>query len=275
MCEAGFGRERDEREQAAAFAPHDDNPFPIVPDDTADAVDAAEPMTPDEIGFDPEPAAATVPEDHGVTDPTITAIRAPDSRQFLRALIALTIGAADDASLGITLSRLGQALADERQDEALTFQTLVDELDRGRVDEAALGSSAPTIAAFVARLVTGENASDDAEALSRLVAAAETIVGETLEAGGSRAWRRLARFAVTIGGAEPRSARCRSARSRTCCRVLAPGSDLHAARAGRPPVTVISLTDDLRGDPSSRSGGGLSRVGFVISGPVEIVILDR
>ncbi|HEY1797183.1 MAG TPA: hypothetical protein VGG57_13820 [Stellaceae bacterium] len=261
-------------EEAAAFARHDDNPFPIVPDDAADAAEAT---MPDDTGADPNPATTPEPEEHGFTDriipdPIIGAIRAPDSRQFIRALITHTMAAADDASLGIALSRLGHALAEDGQDEALTFQTLVDDLGRGRVDQAALRGLTPVIVAFVARLVAGGNPSDDAEALRHLAAAAETVVGETLEAGGSRAWRRLPRFAATIAD---RAAQRELPLGAVADMLPRLGGRFGLTRnepAGR--GTVISLTDDLRGDPPRGAAADEPRR-LVISGPVEIVILDR
>lgn len=257
-------------EEAAAFARHDENPFPIVPDDTADTAEAA---SASETAADPEPAAAPEPEDGDITNPVTAAVLAPNTRQFLRALMALLIGGStDDASLGIALSRLGQALAEDRQDEDLTFQALVDALDRGRVEEAGLHGLAPIAAAFVARLVAGDAASGDADALHQLVAAAETMVGAALEAGGTRAWRRLPRFAATIAERAAQRGLPLGAVAEMLPRLGARFGLTRHEPAGR--GTVVSTTDDLRGD-SPRGAAADEPRRMVISGPVEIVILDR
>ena len=275
-------------EEATAFARHDENPFPIVPDDTADIAEA---RIPDETGAGadseptatPEPSAGEDPNfdepaehDGGQIGPIVGAVLAPDSRQFLRALIVHLVGASDDASLGIALSRLGQALAEDRHDEGLTFQNLVDALDRGRLDDIALHHLTPIVAAFVARLVAGANSPNavpgDSETLHQLVSAAEALVAETFEAGGSRAWRRLPRFAATIAE--------RAAQRELPLGAVAEMLPRLGARFGltqRDPGsrgTVVSITDDLRGDPPRGAAADEPRR-MVISGPVEIVILDR
>src|SRR5690349_18911147 len=180
-------------EEAAAFARHDESPFPIVPDDAADAADIP---PPGQSATDSEPGSPGNLDGSGPADPIVATVLSADSRQFVRALISQVLAAADDAGLGIALSRLGQALAEDWRDETLTFQSLVDGLDRGRLDEAALRRLVPIVAAFVTRRVTGEMAPDEPEALHRLLSAAQTVVEETLAAGGSRQWRRLPRFAA-------------------------------------------------------------------------------
>jgi hypothetical protein len=263
-------------EEVAAFARNDENPFPIVPDDLADATEvSAEFAPPGETGFDPEPEPTATPEaeSHEAADPVAAAILAPDSRHFIRALIGrLIAGSGDDTSVGIVLSRLGQALAEDRQDEHLTFQSLVDALDRGRVEEAALRDLTPIIAAFVARLVARETSPADGEALPQFVAAAESVVGETLESGGSRAWRRLPRFAATIAERAAQRELPLGAVAEMLPRLGARFGLTRREPAGR--GTVISLTDDLRGDPPRGAAADEPRR-MVISGPVEIVILDR
>jgi hypothetical protein len=186
------------------------------------------------------------------------------------------VAAGDDASLGIALSRLGQALAEDRHDDGLTFQNLVDALDRGRLGDTALRHLAPIVAAFVARLVAGENSpiaiAGDSDAPRQLVSAAEALVAETLEAGGSRAWRRLPRFAATIAE--------RAAQRELPLGAVAEMLPRLGVRFGLTPRelgargSVVSITDHLRGDPPRGAAADEPRR-MVISGPVEIVILDR
>jgi hypothetical protein len=186
--------------------------------------------------------------------------------------MAPVMASADDASLGIALSRLGQALAEDRQDDGLTFQALVDALDRGRLDEAALLGLTPIVAAFVARLVIGETSPGDGEATRQLAIAADTVVGETLAAGGSRAWRRLPRFAATIAERSAQRELPLGAVAEMLPRLGARFGLTRPGPAGR--GTVVSLTDDLRGAPPRGAAADEPRR-MVISGPVEIVILDR
>ncbi len=282
-------------EEAAAFARRNEpsDPFPIVPDDSPEAV-AGGTTGAGDVGFDagsaaPEQQLPSSPDrqdgdlgdaDGVSTDPVTAAVVAVDSRQFLFALIGILAdnaqrGTGGEAAFGVALGRVGQALADGA-DEASAFQAVVDALDRQRLGEAAMRDVIPITAAFMARVVAGWNLRHreglETAAVDRLVEAAAKVADGALAAGGSRAWRRLPDIAVTIAG--------RAAQRGLGLGALADALPRLAPRFGlapREPAArdgVISITDHPRAE-LSRGGAADEPRRMVISGPVEIVILDR
>ncbi len=281
-------------DKAAAIADrldHDD-PFPIVPDegDFAAAGEAgeaglsehADAIAPsEEAALGPAWKLGDPPEDATEpNDPLLDAMLAPDSREFLRSLIAVAAGglrqdAGDDMNLGLVLARLGQALADG-QDEAGAFRSVVDALGRRHAGDARLTAVVPIIAAFVARLVVARRPADEApgglEGVRRLTEAAEAAVDGALEAGGSHAWRRLPDIAATIAERAARRGLSLGAVAEALPRLIPRFGATPREPAGRD--RVISLTDHPRGG-HPRGGAADEPRRMVISGPVEIVILDR
>jgi hypothetical protein len=282
-------------EEAVAFAGRNqlDDPFPIVPDedpvatippekedDAPDAKVAQNGARPETAGADDFPANGFPTGDfHDGGDltaaPMIEAVLADDSQVFLQRLIGIATGDAqhgdDDISvLGITLAALGQALA-EGEDEEQSFQDFVDALERRRPGEAALHRAAPLIAVFVARLASAayrhEMTPDLAE---KFVRAADEVAGAALQARGARTWRHLPEITVTIGQ--------RAVHRGFSAAGLAEALPRLAARFGLGPrgpvMRVVSSPDQPRGKPSRGEAAGEPRR-MVISGPVEIVILDR
>jgi hypothetical protein len=276
-------------EEASAFARGNDpsDRFPIVSDDTTETEAAVAPRA---DGAEEASAAADVPEfaiepGFGATrgdtpDPDIVAGLLGDGRQFLAMLIGILAdkaqhGAGDKTAVGVAVSRLGQGLAESEDEESL-FQSLVDALDRRRLEAEALRGIAPIVAAFLARSVGRQGLRDepesDADKVDDLAGAAEQVVNAALDAGGARAWRRLPDIAATIAG--------RAAQRALPLGALAEALPRLAARFGAWPRDaggrdrVISLSDHPRGD-LPRGGAADEPRRMVISGPVEIVILDR
>lgn len=263
-------------EEASAFARHDEggDPFPIVAEDAA-ATEAA-------IAPQSEAAVEATTDDarRETDDPDVVASLSRDGRQFLVALISRLAdkaqhAAGDRAALGIALSRLGQGLADDANQQVL-FQSLVDALDRRRPGPTALREVVPVIAAFLARSVGAQALQDASESnpgeATALFGAAEDVVAAALEAGCSRAWRRLPDIAATVAS--------RAADRAVPLGALAEALPRLAARFGSWPrdtadyTGIVSITDHPRGDPP-RGGAADEPRRMVISGPVEIVILDR
>lgn len=286
-------------EEAVAFASRNqlDNPFPIVPDDEPVATiapekpedaaaeaeaapSAAHPETAGPVAADDFPANDLPADDSPTGDlgdlavtPMIEAVLADDSQVFLQRLIGIAARdaqRADDVSvLGLALAALGQALA-EGDDEDQGFQDLVDTFEGRRVGEAALHRAAPLIAVFVARLASAayrhEMTPDLAE---RFIRAADEVAGTALKAGGVRAWRRFPEVTATIAQ--------RALNRGVSAAGLAEALPRLMARFGlgqRPVMRVVSNSDQPRGKPSRGEAAGEPRR-MVISGPVEIVILDR
>ena len=273
-------------EEATAFARRSDpsDPFPIVPDEVADTAADGGAMREPEPDPDPgsetwnEPVRDTV-EPQTPAEP-IDTVLAANERLFLGALIAALAGKAqggdgDGAVVGIALSRLGQAFADGH-DESAAFQALVDALDRRRFGEPELRTVSPVVTAFFARIVGArywrEAPAADPVGLGTMVEAAAQLVDAALETGGGRAWRRLPEIAATIA----RRAAHRDLSLNELTEALprlaarfAPEPRETAARDG-----VGSITDHPR-DDFARGGAAEEPRRMVISGPVEIVILDR
>jgi hypothetical protein len=275
-------------EEAVAFAGRNqlDDPFPIVPDDGLVAMipperEVTAPNTADAQHAPLSEVHDTPPTENAgdagarVADPVADAVLADDSRLFLQAVIGIAAGdvqggADDTAGLGLTLAGLGQALA-EGEDEEQTFQGLVDAFERRRLEEAALHSVAPLVAIFVARLVSApyrhETTPDFVENLMR---SAEEVVSTGLQAAGTRAWRRLPGIVTTIAE--------RAAHRGLSMADLIEALPRLAARFGLAPrgpvMRVVSNPDHPRRDPSRDEAAERPRR-MLISGPVEIVILDR
>lgn len=270
-------------EEAAVFTRRNelDDPFPIVPDDEPAAESAAEPRdaAPESAPAVNDDVAADNSDDPGdrITDPAVTALLGGDSQHFLQALIGLVArsmqnAAGDAASLGLVLAGLGQALA-EGQDEEEVLQDLVDAFERRRLGEAQLHAAAPFIGLLVARIAAAPHRDEptpDLAGAERLVHAAEEVAGVGLRSGGIRAWRRLPDIAATIAE--------RAGQRRLPIADLAEALPRLATRFGfaprEPVMRVVSNSGQPRGDlPRGETAERPRRM--LISGPVEIVILDR
>ena len=269
-------------EQAAAFARQSEpgDPFPIVPDEVMEIAksDGGNPPVdadpePDDTALEarPEPGADT----HGDAGPFAGALLASDSQRFLRDLIAVAAGelqkgSGDGAVFGVVLARLGLALA-ENHDEELAFQDLVGTLDRRRLGKAALHLVAPIVAAFVARLAANDRlpGRHDLPAMEGLFRGAEAAVVPLIEDGGTSAWRRLPEAAAAIG--------VRAARREFPLDALAGALPRLVARFSLgprgPAIRVATNSKHPRRDHSRGEAAEPRRM--LISGPVEIVILDR
>jgi hypothetical protein len=268
-------------EEAVAFAGRNqlDDAFPIVPDDTPAAMvspersDAA--LDAAHLDLNGVARAEDVGNaDAGVADPIADAVLADDSQLFLQSLIGIAAsraqhGADSATSFGLTLSVLGRALA-EGGDEEQTFQDLVDAFERRRLEEAALNSVAPLVAIFVARLLSAPYRHETTpEVVADLMRSAEEVVDAALQAAGARAWRRLPDITATIAE--------RAAHRGLAVRGLIEALPRLTARFGlvpRPVMRVVANSEHARSDhPRDEAAEKPRRM--LISGPVEIVILDR
>jgi len=220
------------------------------------------------------PQVAEVADGDDIPDPLTSAVLAPDSQQFLLGIVAILAQdmrrSADVTGLAIMLSELGWALSDGL-DETQVFEGLVEALDRRRVGKAALRTTVPIVAAFVARIAARPRLEAGSSAhpseVEGLIHAAEDLVGAALEAGGPRAWRRLPEIAS--------SAARRVAQRDLPVAVLAETLPRLAARFGvGQRDAVVSDRDHPRGSLSRGGAAGEPRQ-MVISGPLEIVILGR
>jgi hypothetical protein len=205
-----------------------------------------------------------------VLDAIAGILAAPDPQTFLldlaSALARFARFTADgESSLGTMLRQLGHAL-DEELDEEPAFQDLVDAFERRRFGPRALHEAVPIVAAFVARIVSGPtrefgSAPTPAE-IADLVGAAARVAREALESGGARSWRALPEIAARIAR--------RAAQRGSSIGTLAEALPRLWARLGPGPRdTSNSEPDRLR----ERTKGETRRM--VLSGPVEIVILER
>ena len=160
---------------------------------------------------------------------------------------------------------LGHSL-DEELDEELAFQDLVHALERRRLGPHALHEAVPIVAAFLARIVSGpilRTASGTAPAeIAHLVGAAAEVARQALDSGGARSWRSLPEIAAIIA----RRAAQRGSSIGTLADALA---RLWARLGPGPRHASTSEPDHLRG----RMKGETRRM--ILSGPVEIVILER
>jgi hypothetical protein len=217
---------------------------------------------------DREPTASSK-ENPFALDAITGALAAPDPQTFLlglaSALARATRFTADgESSLGTMLGHLGHAL-DEELDEELAFQDQVDAFHRRRFGARALDEAVPIVAAFIARIVSGPARSGSAATpaeLAGLFHAAAQVAREALESGGARNWRALPEIAATIAR--------RAAQRGSSIGTLAEALPRLWARLGPVPRDApTSEPDHLRG----RTKGETRRM--VLSGPVEIVILER
>jgi hypothetical protein len=209
-------------------------------------------------------------ENASVLDTVTGAVAAPDPQTFLLGLVT-ALGraggapAGNESSLGTMLRYLGHGL-EEGLDENSVFQDLVAALERKRFRAAALDQAVPIIAAFIARIVSGPvlpTASGASPAqLGSLVRAAADIAREAIKSGGARSWRALPEIAATIA----RRAAQRGSSIGTLAEAL---PRLWARLAPGPRDASTSEPDHPRG----RTRGEPRRM--VLSGPVEIVILER
>jgi hypothetical protein len=167
--------------------------------------------------------------------------------------------------VGTTLGQLGSAL-DEDLDEAAAFQDFVDALEHRRFGARALHEAVPIVAAFLARVVSepilGTTSGRTPAEIAGLVRSAAQVAREALESGGARSWRALPEIAATIAR--------RAAQRGSSIGTLAEALPRLWARLGPGSRDAsTSKPDHLRG----RTKGETRRM--VLSGPVEIVILER
>jgi hypothetical protein len=232
-----------------------------------------------------DPSGADVSEDAGdaeareptasskekpfVLDAIAGALAAPDSQTFLLGLASALARSArftadGESSLGAMLRHLGHAL-DEELDEELAFQDQVDAFHRRPFGARALDEAIPVVAAFIARIVSGPARSGSAATpaeIAGLFSAAAQVAREALDSGGVRSWRALPEFAITIAR--------RAAQRGSSIGTLAEALPRLWARLGPGSRDAsTSEPDHLRG----RTKGEARRM--VLSGPVEIVILER
>jgi hypothetical protein len=238
---------------------HDRSPDPNGADASEDASDAEARESP-----------GSSKEKPFVLDAIAGILAAPDPQTFLLGLASALARSAQftadgESSLGAMLRHLGHAL-DEELDEELAFQDLVDALERRRFGPHALHEAVPIVAAFLARIVSGpilRTASGTTPAeIAHLVGAAAQVAREALDSGGARSWRALPEVAATIAR--------RAAQRGSSIGTLAEALPRLWARLGPGPRDASTPDPDhLRG----RTKGETRRM--VLSGPVEIVILER
>jgi hypothetical protein len=218
---------------------------------------------------DPDPMTPST-EAPSVPDAIAGALQAPDPHSFLlglaNALVRSPHATTDgESSLGTMLRQLGNAL-DEELDEESAFQDLVDALEHRRFGARALQEAVPIVAAFLGRIVSGParetgSAATPAE-IAGLVHAAAEVARDALASGGARGWRALPEMASTIAR--------RAAQRGLSVDTLAEALPRLWARLGAGQRDAsTSEPDRLRG----RTKGETRRM--VLSGPVEIVILER
>jgi hypothetical protein len=214
--------------------------------------------------------AAPVKETPLVLDAIASALVAPDPQSFLLGL-ANALGrsgrssADGESSFGTILRHLGDAL-DEELDEKPAFQDLLDALERRHFGARALHEAVPIVAAFLARIVSGpilRSASGTMPAgIADLVRAAAQVAGEGIERSGARSWRELPEIAETI-------ARRAAQRDLSIGKIAEALARLSARLGPGPRERSTAESDHFR----SRATGEPRRM--VLSGPVEIVILER
>jgi hypothetical protein len=223
------------------------------------------------------PADAEVPspttpsnENPFVPDGVVSALETPDPQSFLLALANALVRSSHmtadgESSLGTILRQLGIAL-DEELDEESAFQDLVDALEHRRFGARALQEAVPIVAAFLARIVSGPARKTGSAATpvetAGLVRSAAQVAREALESDRTRGWRTLPEIATTIAR--------RVAQRGSSIGTLAEALPRLWARLGPGSHdTSTSEPDRLRG----LTKGETRRM--VLSGPVEIVILER
>jgi hypothetical protein len=163
------------------------------------------------------------------------------------------------------LRHLGHGL-EEGLDEESVFHDLVGALERRRFRSAALHEAVPIVAALIARIVSGpilRTPSGAAPAqIGNLLRAAARVAREALDSGGARSWRALPEVAVTIAR--------RAAQRGSTIGTLAEALPRLWARLGPGSRDASTSESD---HPRGRTTGASRRM--VLSGPVEIVILER
>ena len=217
----------------------------------------------------PEPNIS-VSDGSSILEAAAGAVSATDSQSFLLGLIA-ALGrtarspAGGESSLGTMLRCLGHAL-DEELDERPAFQDLVDALERRRLGGRALHEAVPIVAAFLARIVSApvlRTVSDTPPAeIADLVRAAAQVAREALERGGARSWRALPGSGSTVAR--------RAGQRRLSISSLAEVLPRLWARLGPGPGDASTAASE---HVRVRTTGEPRRM--VLSGPVEIVILER
>jgi hypothetical protein len=175
----------------------------------------------------------------------------------------------DPTAFGIVLSLLGGALA-EGQDEAETLRELAEVVSRQRLRPAALADLTPVVAAFLARVVIEPHLDDtpfppEADELMRSAHALVTTALET--GGGARAWRQLPGIALAIAQYATRRGLSIPALAEALPRL--------AARFGGGPREATPAERQQPRGGFSRAAASDALRRMHISGPVEIVILDR
>jgi hypothetical protein len=219
---------------------------------------------------DPRGPDACIGEGSYILEAAADAVSATDSQSFLLGLIGAMgrtgrFPAGGESSLGTMLRCLGKAL-DEELDERPAFQDLVDALERRHFGARALHEAVPIVASFLARIVSApilRTASGTAPAeIGDIVRAAAQVAREALERGGARSWRAL----PESGSAVAR----RAGQRRLSISSLAEVLPRLWARAGPGPGEAsTAASEHVRvqtiGEPRR----------MVLSGPVEIVILER
>jgi hypothetical protein len=234
---------------------------------TADSERAAAEHSADAEG----PGPTTSPNENPlVPDGIVSALEAPDPQSFLLALANALVRsphttADGESSLGTILRQLGNAL-DEELDEESAFQDLVDALEHRRFGARALREAIPIVAAFLARIVSGPARETGSAAMpaeiASLVRVAAQVARDALGSAGVRGWRALPEITATIA----RRAAQRNLSIGTLAELL--------------PRLSTRLGPEPREGSTTRSGHFQARATgeprrMVLSGPVEIVILER
>jgi hypothetical protein len=215
---------------------------------------------------------ACVSEESNILEAVVDAVLATDSKSFLLGLIGAMgrtgrFPAGGESSLGTMLRCLGYAL-DEELDEELAFQDVVNALDRRHFGARALDEAVPIVATFLARIVSApilRAGSGTAPAeIADLVHAAAQVAREALERGGARSWRTLPEAASTVARRAGQRKFSISSLAEVLPRLwarLGPGPGNESTAASAHARVQMRMTGESR------------RV--VLSGPVEIVILER
>jgi hypothetical protein len=205
-----------------------------------------------------------------ILDTVAGAVSATDTQGFLLGLIGALGRTArspvgGESSVGIILRELGNAL-DEELDEEPAFHDLVDALERRRFRAPALNEAVPIVAAFLARIVSApilRTVSDTAPTgIADLVHAAAQVARKSLERGGARSWRALPEAASTIAQRAEQRKLSITSLAEVLPRLLARlGSGSADETTGASEHMRVRMTAEPRR--------------MVLSGPVEIVILER
>jgi hypothetical protein len=208
-------------------------------------------------------------------DPIVAAVLARDLSSFLRRLVsaaaqAAPFGAGDERGLGVIVAQLGQAL-EEGFDEAATCRGLILALERRHLPAGGLREAIPAVSALLARIAAQpllhQRSAENLNAVAALVHAAEAITIGALDQAGLRGWRPLPGVAATIARWAERHDLSIGALADALPQLAARLLDLRPREAN-------SDSDRPRGETSRGGADGEPRR-MVLSGPVEIVFLDR